>query len=133
MSARNAPKRIPLSNDDREIIRLGVYRCCGQKWKAQFYQVLKNGKKTYVLKRRDKSHKPNVCRNCRQTAHPAAFRDWKKRWYGHFKCMGNVSGKRCGRTWTSSLTWTLNNKIQTTKCKACNSETMPYQLVSTFV
>ena len=134
MSSRNAPKRIPLRNEDREILKTGVYKCCNRKWKATFVQVRRwkeeDGRKMYALQQ----EKRNVCKRCRKKLCPAEIRDRKRRMYGHFNCTGiNAQGKRCGRTWTSSLTWTLNNQIQTTKCKACNTETMPYQLVSLFL
>ena len=139
MSSRNAPKRIPLRNEDREILKTGVYKCCNRKWKATLVQVIQDGRKLYALQPKTGNEKApkekrNVCKRCRKKLRPAENRDRKKRMYGHFNCTGiNAQGKRCGRTWTSSLTWTLNNQIQTTKCKACNTETMPYQLVSLFL
>ena len=116
MARKNAPKRIPLNNDNREIVKAGIYRCCGNEWMRPYYK-----------------DSVKVCNQCEQIVDPIRWNEeWRKRWFGHFKCTAKTgkSKKLCGRTWTSSWTWTVDNQIQTTKCKTCNSSTMPYQLVS---
>jgi len=63
-----------------------------------------------------------VCNICRDIVVPISLEEeWRQRWFGHFKCTANKgkSKKPCGRTWTSSWAWTVDNQIQTTKCKAC--------------
>ena len=47
----------------------------------------------------------------------------EKRWFGWFECT-------CGRTWTSSYTWTVDGKKQPTQCMNCKKSMLPYQLVS---
>ena len=126
MPLKNNPKRIPLCNDDRDIIKLGVFTCCGNEWKAKLIQLNDQGRTHYLFKGEVK----NVCKKCRRKVGYKYLTEWIKRWYGHFKCFGIISGQRCGRTWTSSLTWTINNQIQSTQCKACSTDTLPYQLVS---
>ena len=37
----------------------------------------------------------------------------------------------CGRTWTSTYTWTIDNQIQDSKCKDCLIDVMPYKIVGT--
>ena len=132
MATRNASREIPLSNEDRYIIKTGIYRCCDKKWKAKLIQVEEDGRIKYVLNHSDLMRSRNVCNRCQRRVYPT-IRDWNKRWYGHFRCMGILRRRQCGRTWTSSLTWTLNNQIQTTQCKSCNTETLPYQLVSCLI
>ena len=39
----------------------------------------------------------------------------------------------CGRTWTSTYTWTIDNQIQDSKCKDCLVDVMPYKIVGTCV
>ena len=125
-SSLTPPKRIPLRNEDREIIKLGIYKCCGKKWKSKVIQMKENGKLFYVSRRQQ------VCKNkkCKRKVGPLRTRNWEQRWFGHFKCMAKKSDKRCGRTWKSSWTWTVNNQIQETNCKTCGTSTMPYQMVS---
>ena len=133
MPRRNAsptlPKHVQLRNEDREIIKLGVYTCCSRKWKSKVFlwgKNEKNGKNVYRPIRKQ------VCKNkrCRRNVAPIKIIDWEQRWFGHFKCMAKTSDKRCGRTWKSSWTWTVNNFIQETNCKSCGTSTLPYQMVS---
>lgn len=117
MTRRNAPTIIPLNNDNREIVKAGIYRCCRNEWMRPYYN----------------HNRVEVCNKCEEIVDPIRWNEeWIKRWYGHFKCTAKTgkSRKPCGRTWQSSWTWTVDNQIQTTKCKACNSSTMPYHLVS---
>ena len=116
MARRNAPKRIPLNNNNREIVKAGIYQCCGNEWMRPYYEDC-----------------VKICNQCEEIVNPIRWNEeWRKRWFGHFKCTAKTgkSKKPCGRTWSSSWTWTVDNQIQTTECKTCNSSTMPYQLVS---
>ena len=102
--------KIPLTNDDREIMKLAIFNCC-KKWKRAVY-----GSAPYAKQK---------CHKCYRWVFPI-IKEWTKRWFGSFKC----TERTCGRTWTSSWTWTVDNQIQTTQCQICKRSVLPYQLVS---
>ena len=106
----NKNYKIPLTNDDREIMKLAIFNCC-KKWKRALYI--------------DKINDQQICYICQRWVLPR-IKEWSKRWFGSFKC----TERNCGRTWTSSWTWTVDNQIQTTQCQICKISVLPYQLVS---
>ena len=113
MPQKSAQTKIPYSNKNRAVIRAGKYQCCGNEWTRPTYDD------------------EQICYRCEEFVDPIEWDvEWRQRWYGHFKCMAKTgkSKKPCGRTWTSSWTWTIDNQIQTTKCKTCNTSTMPYKI-----
>ena len=112
-----------LSNDDRDIIKLGIFGCCGREWEVEVTKTYQRNKAVY---------KPTktVCHRCDKNVGPRKIVDLEERWFGHFKCLAYRSGGLCGRFWLSSWTWTVNNQIQTTKCKDCGANTLPFQIVS---
>ena len=76
MTRRNAPKIIPLNNDNREIVKAGIYRCCRNEWMRPNYF----GYPLYDHNRVE------VCNKCKKIVDPIRNEEWTKRWYGHFKC-----------------------------------------------
>ena len=102
--------KIPLNNDDREIMKLAIFNCC-KKWKRAVYMDQINDKQR--------------CHTCSRWVMPI-IKEWSKRWFGSFKC----TARDCGRTWTSSWSWTVDNQIQPTQCQDCRTSVLPYQLVS---
>ena len=111
MTSRN--NKIPLTNVDREIMKLAIFNCCNccKKWKRAVCI--------------DKINAQQKCHSCHRWVLPR-IKEWSKRWFGSFKC----TKRTCGRTWTSSWTWTIDNQIQTTQCQICKTSVLPYQLVS---
>ena len=128
MPRKHCQRCVPLRNEEREIVKLGIYGCCDRKWKGELVKEFRNGKFCFVPLKK-------VCRNCGRNIGPHKIIDLEERWFGHFKCTAKKysdkkSRELCGRSWKSSWTWTVNNQIQTTQCKTCEADTMPYQIVS---
>ena len=72
------PGRIPLTNDDREVLKTGVYRChpCGNRWRKR--GIKPNGKKgsTKCITK---------CKGCHKMIKPVEMENWTKRWFGYFR------------------------------------------------
>ena len=100
----------PMINSERPILKTGEYKCCGKEW---IKRGITNGQKF-------------ECNTCNRNIGPQNQITWNKRWYGYFRC----TEMKCKNKWTSSNTWTVDNKIQTTQCKACFTSTLPYEIVS---
>ena len=113
MSKKEKTSKEPLDNEERPTLKIGIYKCCGPKEWKRF--VIKKGQK-------------NQCNRCNKTVKPITRITWNKRWYGHFKC----TEKSCKNVWSSSNTWTVNNKIQTTQCKKCLTSVLPFEIVSNY-
>ena len=94
-----------------EIMKRAVFNCCRREWKR-----IVNPSEINIEQK---------CNRCRRWVSPR-LEQWSKRWFGSFKC----TSKSCGRIWTSSWTWTVNNQIQTTQCQTCKTSVLSYQLVS---
>ena len=105
-------RKIPLTNDNREIMKCAVFSCC------TFWKRIINA---------NEINNGQTCDLCHRLVSPR-IEEWSKRWFGSFKC----TRTNCGRTWTSSWTWTVDNQIQTTQCLTCKTSVLPYQLVSSF-
>ena len=114
MAGKKFNRKIPLSNNDREIMKRAVFNCCSREWKR-----IVNPSEVNIEQK---------CHRCRGWVSPR-LEEWSKRWFGSFKC----TSRSCGRTWTSSWTWTVDNQIQTTQCQTCKTSVLPYQLVSSIV
>ena len=104
-------EELTLTNNDRKIMKRAIFNCCQREWKRVINPLETNMEQT--------------CNSCRRLVSPR-LEEWSKRWFGWFKC----TSKYCGRTWTSSCTWTVDNQIQTTQCQNCRTSVLPYQLVS---
>ena len=115
MEFRNSSRihKNPLTNDNRKIMKLAIFFCenCFKKWKRAVYMHQINDKQR--------------CHNCSRWILPI-IKEWRKRWFGSFKC----TARTCGRTWTVSWTWTVDNQIQPTQCQDCRTSVLPYHLVS---
>lgn len=72
------PGRIPLTNDEREVLKTGVYRCqpCGNEWRKK--GIKPNGKKgpTKCIA---------TCKGCKKKMRPVEIENWTKRWFGYFR------------------------------------------------
>ena len=110
MAKKEESSKKPLDNAERPTLKIGIYKCCGKEWKRF---GIKKGQKV-------------ECKKCNEKVKPKTRITWNQRWYGHFRC----TEKKCKNGWTSSNTWTVDNKIQTTQCKKCLTSTLPYEIVS---